>query len=935
MPYSPYPFLSLNPHLFPSIFFTLLSNCGAALAASQAALGAWLKLTSSVEMPYVANAAQCPADDRTRVQALLGDSSGSKTQVMASSAQYSKESRGTVTRLAEHTVALNNYNAEYLANKTQALRMSALEMVMDVNGLEMGSMNASFGSLQNHVSSLVACVTPAGGGSTNACTALARSARQRLEDVVADWQALFEEAAQGFESYKDNWYEVRARSEAAYSGFVSFYNDVRDGINKAGLSTRDFGFNKVNFDIMFVSPGELLDGMGILIDVPPVPTLDGVWTAVRPAVDLFIQNLTMASLETNLRAMQWALALESSLTNWNVTPDDYRPPLFMGSDGIVTSVHDAAAAHDSLADAFVARTATSLETFDSYNDYVGSLTTGATNVSRSNVTTLMDNLPRFDFSFNLKYESFAPPDFDMDAFLRMFDSIPELALVTDTIYRVYSSMRILWRFKTQSTALKLPTVDLRPDFLLARRASMTWSMLQRLHPRRLLAWVLTSPCLARVLLCVFLFPLFVFAIAMYVAAYRDYQQGCVFRTDGVASSSSSATPPRYSYATKTLHSLAFNAAAYQGNQAMFDGLKIYNQRRAEYCANYGKASQMSQLNAMRYLTTLRTAQSETQGKVQLLASCLDISALDAAFVGSCCETYSNGTAAAPIDTSSAPFSYAACEDGTNTNRSSSCPINANYAPARPYPPLSLSLGTSACQSVLVPTENSTQGLDISSPWALEDGVFRCEVLPACTPTCSGPHPELLQVWSRHCACSSEWTLHAYILAGSFVVLTYVVLNMARKMLMQGLSQTHWRLLSDGKLTFLGHCDEDGRLLFGSQAAVTVDGKAQDIAKVAAGGEAVDKAGVAVDNPILRTAAPPAASSPRDQAAVPPGSDNGPEDDAAAQAEAARHAFIHSKVAPRMQAYERQGRVMTVLAVVLVVTGIVLLTKAPQYLQYHP
>jgi len=925
----------MNTHLFPSLF-TLPSNCGAALAASQAALGAWLKLPSSVEMPYVANTTQCPAEYRTRVQALLGDSSGSKTQVMTSSAQYSKESRGTVTRLAEHAVALNNYNAEYLANKTQALRMSALEMVIDVNGLEMGSMNASFGSLRNHVSSLLACVTPAGGGSMNACTALARSARQRLEDVVADWQALFDDAAQGFEAYRDNWYRVRDRSEAAYSAFVKFYNDVRDGIRKAGLSTSDFGntFN-VNFDMMFVNPGQFLDGMGILTDVPPVPTLDGVWTAVRPAVDLFLQNLTMASLETNLRAVQWALALESSLTSWNVTPDDYRPPLFMGSDGIATSVQDAAAAHESLADAFVARTATTLETFDSYNDYVGSLTAGATNVSRSNVTTLVDNLPRFDFSFNLKYESFAPPDFDMDAFLRMLDSIPELALVTDTIYRVYSSIRILWRFKTQSTALKLPTVDLRPDFLLARRASMTWSMLQRLHPRRLLAWVLASPYLAHVLLCAFLFPLFVFAIAMYVAAYHDYQQGCVFRTDGVASSSSSTTPPRYSYATKTLHSLAFNAAAYQGNQAMFDGLKIYNQRRAEYCADYGKAAQTSQLNAMRYLTTLRTAQSETQGKVQLLASCLDISALDAAFVGSCCETYSNGTAAAPIDTTSPPFSYAACENDTNTNRSSSCPINANYAPARPYPPLSLSLGTSACQSVLIPAETSTQGLAVGSPWGLEDGVFHCEVLPACTPTCSGPHPELLQVWSRHCACSSEWTLHAYILAGSFVVLTYVVLNMARKMLIQGLSQTHWRLLSDGKLTFLGHCDEDGRLLFGSQVVLTASGETKDIDKAAAVGEAVDKSAVAVDNPILPTAAPPAASSPRNQAAVAQESDKGPEDDDAAQEEVARRAFIHSKVAPVMQEHEWQGRMMTVLAVVLVVAGIVLLTKIPQYLQYDP
>jgi hypothetical protein len=173
------------------------------------------------------------------------------------------------------------------------------------------------------------------------------------------------------------------------------------------------------------------------------------------------------------------------------------------------------------------------------------------------------------------------------------------------------------------------------------------------------------------------------------------------------------------------------------------------------------------------------------------------------------------------------------------------------------------------------------------------------------------------------------------LAGSFVVLTYVVLNMARKMLIQGLSQTHWRLLSDGKLTFLGHCDEDGRLLFGSQVVLTASGETKDIDKAAAVGEAVDKSAVAVDNPILPTAAPPAASSPRNQAAVAQESDKGPEDDDAAQEEVARRAFIHSKVAPVMQEHEWQGRMMTVLAVVLVVAGIVLLTKIPQYLQYDP
>lgn len=68
-------------------------------------------------MPYVPTRENgtCAAADKARAQAVLGDTSGSKSQVMASSAQYSKESRGTVRRMAEYTRALNAYNAEYLA----------------------------------------------------------------------------------------------------------------------------------------------------------------------------------------------------------------------------------------------------------------------------------------------------------------------------------------------------------------------------------------------------------------------------------------------------------------------------------------------------------------------------------------------------------------------------------------------------------------------------------------------------------------------------------------------------------------------------------------------------------------------------------------------------------------------------------------------------
>ena len=171
----------------------------------------------------------------------------------------------------------------------------------------------------------------------------------------------------------------------------------------AGLRTTDFGswFN-VDWDVANVYPGELLDGVGIVFDMPPMPfTLDGIWDAVRPAVDLAISNVNLASFNTSLRALQWAQALETSLAALDVAPDDYNPPRYVGGNGEPTSVEAEVAAHDAMADTFVARTATSLDAFDSYNQYVDS-SSSSTNVSQGNASIVLGGLPSFDFSFNLK-----------------------------------------------------------------------------------------------------------------------------------------------------------------------------------------------------------------------------------------------------------------------------------------------------------------------------------------------------------------------------------------------------------------------------------------------------------------------------------------------------------------------------------------------------
>lgn len=196
---------------------------------------------------------------------------------------------------------------------------------------------------------------------------------------------------------------MAASSAATFDAFRSFYNGLLNAIAELGLTRQDFGgLLDVDFNNFLVRPGPFFDGEGVIKNLPCcLPSLHGIWSAVLPAVDLAVGNITLASVETSLRALQWAQALEMSLAELDVAPADYNPPRYLGADGEPISVEAEVAAHDGMADTFVARTATSLDSFDSYNQYVDS--GRKSNASQAaNTTLLLDNLPSFDFSFNFK-----------------------------------------------------------------------------------------------------------------------------------------------------------------------------------------------------------------------------------------------------------------------------------------------------------------------------------------------------------------------------------------------------------------------------------------------------------------------------------------------------------------------------------------------------
>ena len=94
-------------------------------------------------------------------------------------------------------------------------------------------------------------------------------------------------------------------------------------------------------------------------------------------------------------------------------------------------------------------------------------------------------------------------------------------------------------------------------------------------------------------------------------------------------------------------------------------------------------------------------------------------------------------------------------------------------------------------------------------WALDSNPFDCAALPICDITCGGPSVQVLRTAAQHCACSAEWWLHATILRLCAAFVIFLVLQLSRSWIVDGLCRFNWRRLTDAVFAYEASCDIDG------------------------------------------------------------------------------------------------------------------------------
>jgi hypothetical protein len=285
----------------------------------------------------------------------------------------------------------------------------------------------------------------------------------------------------------------------------------------------------------------------------------------------------------------------------------------------------------------------------------------------------------------------------------------------------------------------------------------------------------TTPAVWAAVTAAFAVALVVYFCAVYVPVLTAYKEGCV---TGAANGT---------FLSNNLYSVAYNYAAADGNEELFNGLSDFNVAKADYCSTYAASTQAQQSEDALFIQSLKAAQRTTRDDAFLMRQCVDEAAMDDAFTRACCGAQG----------------YEACSaygtDDSWFNASAACPFN--HLAQAPFEPVGTYLGEPAC---LLPAA--------WSDWALKDAVFYCSKVPDCASTCGGPSQPLLRTVTEQCGCSAEWLVHAAFLRSAIGAVVYLLLNASRATLLAGLCKLLWRYLSPGVFTYKATCDHRGNVL---------------------------------------------------------------------------------------------------------------------------
>lgn len=419
----------------------------------------------------------CSESVQNQLKTRIGDYSATTSNTLTTTSQYVDQSRTTVTRLADYSTRLGEYNQLYLANKTSQLRNELTRQLKSLSSSHLPAIKSKMATLKNKMTKLINClslnsslVVPLSDCHGFPATLLGEY--KAMQIYMADSKARALEIIARDRAYIDN-YGVRVgaavrnanqfyESVFAVGGSAQWINTHLLPLSPVPVSLCDIGSTPswCSFKKSMWQMGLPLFFESAVIYDPPPPDL--LWSNVGQAVT--------ASQLSNAAVMEGVLATgghwESDLLALTADDmfdfNDYHPPVYEASDenGITTTIStdEVTSSHKEQSEKFLQAVA----------EQMANMTTGGhvNPVSDMNSTSfslidLAHSAASHMSGYSFHFESmnwFQNVNFFV--ILDKFGDVNQLLLLLDMVFRVIQTIRLV-RKHWDKSAVCLPVVDMR------------------------------------------------------------------------------------------------------------------------------------------------------------------------------------------------------------------------------------------------------------------------------------------------------------------------------------------------------------------------------------------------------------------------------------------------------------------------------------------
>lgn len=522
------------------------------------------------------------------------------SNVLQVSASFQADTADIVSEMKATMVARVSYDTTYLAEKQTDASQQATDLQTRTTN-EIKSRLLALEELRNQSLALYYCLER--DSAQGSCESL----WSKFDNITNIAASNYKQALTAYENLEDKIESIQTQLETFQSAYDSF-------VSSLGVRIIEWVVNPPDLNVDELIYNALVDR------IYPTTTLAEFNSKLSEAEDKVRSSLSSLASQTNssessiVTAQKAEALIQQNATGQQVASllellTDYSPP----TSADISRLNAAVEKYESLSSDFNSQLEYAVDGLGDFSSSSFNASTSVESIVSSEATlsallgtvTSNDAISSYDTG---DWDIFLYSNMTLDTFLDSWDSISELALAFDIVYRCFSTLQVVHRYMRISRVVT-PPVDLREhnhgkplgtgpsQTPVQKAASIALHPLTGILIVASFAWVIGS------------------AIAtLYIPFFQRYNEGCV--------SSDSADPG--TFITVNAATLAEQYAIRDGATvaaAAIDNLNIYS---SELCSEHLVASQSVLVNQSEAQVDLQTQAATVAEYLDIFAECLDV-----------------------------------------------------------------------------------------------------------------------------------------------------------------------------------------------------------------------------------------------------------------------------------------------------------------------